>query len=696
MSQQQTGNGVSWGAALGALVFPLFMAIALPGVYLAGMHQPAPDDVKVEIVATSAAAAADQTPSAAEIATGIGVETKGRVDATTVADLATAKAHLTDLTSRAAYDPATGALYVASAGSPAAAQVVESVFGQVAEETGATLSVTDVAPLPESDRVGISFMFLGIAGVLAGFTAATVVGMIVSGMALRRQLFLVAGVSVAAGVVTTFFGYSVYGALTTQWLPVAGLVSLIALVSGFVQLGGLRLFGPVMTLLSIVLLIILGIPSSGAAVPVDLMPDLFAGLQHVLPTSAGLDALRRVLYFNGAGVGRDLPALVLWGLIGAAMMALSTLKSKSAEPAEPLLAVDMPDDPAERSLKRRRLVAAGLLLPTFFMIVMPALFLGIFHSPSPHEMKIAVIGAASQTAETRTDLATSLGDKVKLSSIATADAAQAALRDQEIRAAFDPATGDVYIASAGGKQAAVAAEQILTNVVTSAGGTATVHDVVALPEKDPVGTSLMYAGIGAIVGGFLAAIVLSLLGRGLPLAGVAGLVAGTAVVTAGIETAYLWWVFDTVDGHALPGFAVLALLSLVAGMVTLAGFRLIGPAQIMVSLLLLAFCGVAGSGVGVQLDLASGFYTFIHDVLPTPSALSALRSVIYFDGHDIGRDLTVVLIWLALAILALPLTGWLRSRGKGPDDDDFDDQLLGDPEADEAIAAAATAAAAAM
>lgn len=702
-SARSENRGASWGAALGALAFPLFMAVALPGVYLAGMHQPAPDDVKVEIIATSPATtpataeegAAARAPSAAELAMGIGIQSDGRIDAATVPDLATAKAHLKDLTSRAAYDASTGELYVASAGSPAAAHVVETVFEQVAKETGATLSVTDLAPLPENDRIGISFMFLGIAGVLAGFTGATVVELIVAGMALRRQLVLVTGVSLASGVVASFFGYSVYGALTTDLVPVAGLVSLIALVSGLVQLGGLKLLGPAMTLPSIVLLIILGIPSSGAAVPVDLMPDLFAGLQHVLSTSAGLDALRRVLYFDGAGVSRDLPALVLWGLIGAGMLALATLKSKG-EAADPLLAVEMPADPDERSLKRRRLVAGGLLLPTFFMVVMPALFLGIFHSPSPHEMKVAVIGSASATAETRERLATALGDKVELSSLPTARAAQDALREQEVRAAFNPATGDIYIASAGGKQSAVVAEQILTDVVASAGGTATVHDVVSLPEKDPVGASLMYAGIGAIVGGFLAAIVLSLLGRGLPLFAVAGLVTATALVSAGIETAYLWWAFDIVDGNVLAGFGVLALLSLVAGMVTLAGFKLIGPAQIMVSLLLLAFCGVAGSGVGVQLDLGPAFYTFIHDVLPTPSALSALRSVIYFDGNGVERDLAVVLIWLGGAILALPFAAWLRSRGRGPDDNGLDDEVLGDLEADEAIGAAAAAAAAAL
>ena len=709
--QASKGGRASWGRAIAALVFPLFMAIALPGIYLAAMHQPAPEDMRVEIVAGATAnsdAAAQggddtagnekaakeaqaQVAAAAQLATGLGAETDGRIDAVTVPDIATAKEHLGDLTSRAAYGPTTGKLYIASAGSPAAAAAVETVFEQVAEKTGATLSVVDTAPLPDEDRVGVSFMFLGIAGVLAGFTAATVLELMVAGISGRRQLLLLTGVSLAAGAVTSFIGYSVFGALTSDLLPVAGLVSLIALASGLLQLGGLRLIGPGMTLISIVLLILLGIPSSGAAVPVDMMPALFSHLQHVLSTSAGLDALRRVLYFGGAGVARDIPALVLWSLVGLVLMYLSTLKSSRADTT--LLDVSMPTDPRERGLKRRRVLTAGLALPAFFMVAMPAIFLGIFHSPSPHEMKIAVVGSAASTAEVREQIATAMPDEVELSRLDSGAAAKSALRDQEIRAAFDPATGDVWVASAAGKQSALAAEQIITEVVSASGSTTTVHDVVALPEKDPMGNSLLYAGIGAIVGGFLAAIVLSLLGKGLPLSGTVALVGATAAVTAAIETAYVWTVFDIVDGHALAGFGVLFLTSLVSGMVTLAGFKLIGPLQIIVSVLLLAFFGIAGSDIGVQLDLAPAIYTYIHDFLPTPGALSALRTAVFFDGHGIERDLVVALVWLVVAVIALPIAAWLRGRRDGSDDG-IDDEVFVDADADEAIAAAAAAAAA--
>jgi hypothetical protein len=308
-----------------ALSFPLFMAVALPGCYLYAFHEPQPHDMRLEIIGT------DQ--QAAQLAAGLSVKMSPSFEVTSAADVDTARRHLESQSSRGAFDPSTGTLYVASAGSPLAEATVKAAFEGVAAEIGSPLIVQDIAPLPIDDRLGISFLFVGIAAILAGFVTATVLNLAVPGLSLRNELGILALMAVVSAIITTFIAYSVYGALSGQLWAMSGLVAVAVLCAGLVQSGGVKLIGPAMTVVSVTLLIILGIPASGIAVPVDMTPALFTHLHSWLPTSAVLDAMRRTLYFGGNGISADLPIIGLWIAIGAAMIWLSSLRKP--RPAEP-------------------------------------------------------------------------------------------------------------------------------------------------------------------------------------------------------------------------------------------------------------------------------------------------------------------------------------------------------------------------
>ncbi len=317
---------------LGALIFPLFMAIALPGVYLYALHEPSPRAMGVEVIGT------DQ--QATRLVAVLSARMAPAFDIGNVADIDTARAHLETLDIRGAFDPATGTLYVAGAGSAAAAATVTTAFEAVADGLGMTLTVRDIAPLPAFDRLGMSFLFVGLAAILAGFVTATVLNLAVSGLSLRTELGIIALMGMIAAIVTTFVAYSMYGAVTNNLFAVAGLVWLAVVTAGLLQSGGIKLIGPAMTLVSIVILIILGIPSSGAAVPVDMTPALFTHLHSWLPTSAVLDALRRTIYFDGHGIGADLSIIGLWIGLGAGLIWLSRLRGAQQPPAEAAAAVE--------------------------------------------------------------------------------------------------------------------------------------------------------------------------------------------------------------------------------------------------------------------------------------------------------------------------------------------------------------------
>ncbi|MEU1994151.1 hypothetical protein ABZ511_06850 [Nocardia gamkensis] len=321
----RTSTGSTVKMLVGALLFPLFMALALPGAYLYAFHEPQPREMPVEIIG------ADQ--DSARLASGLAATMAPSFRVTAVADADTARRHLDDLSSRGAFEPTTGTLYVASAGSPLAKATVETAFGSVAQQLGTELTVRDVAPLPESDRLGISLLFVGLAAILAGFVTATVLNVAVKDLSIRTEMMILGLVALIAAVITTFIAYSAYGALSGHLLGVAALVASGTVCAGMVQSGGVKLIGPGMTVIGVTVLVILGIPASGIAVPVEMLPSLFADLHSWLPTSAVLDGLRRTLYFDGGGISSDLPIIGLWIALGAGAIWLSTLRSTNERAA---------------------------------------------------------------------------------------------------------------------------------------------------------------------------------------------------------------------------------------------------------------------------------------------------------------------------------------------------------------------------
>jgi hypothetical protein len=257
------------------------------------------------------------------------------LDVSTAPTAAAAKKDVDTMVARAAYDPSTGSLYVASAGSVFAAQSVEKIFGQVAQQTKTTLTVHDLKPLPSSDELGVTLLLVGLGGVMAGFTAATVVN-IAAKLKPLTELGLLAGIATTAGVITTFIAYGAYGALTQHAIGAGLLVAGGAFVTALVQSGGVKLIGPAMALPGLLLFIMLGIPTSGATVPIDMVPTFFQDLHHVLPTAGTLDGLRRVIYFGSSGLWPDILTLIVWALIGGGLMWLASLRGDKPAAPSPL------------------------------------------------------------------------------------------------------------------------------------------------------------------------------------------------------------------------------------------------------------------------------------------------------------------------------------------------------------------------
>lgn len=214
-------------------------------------------------------------------------------------------------------DADTPTLLVASGASPALSQALRAAVA----EAGSPVTVEDVAPLPEDDPSG--------AGLGQGFFPLLLTN-IVSGLLLTllvrspsTRIVAVLAYSVISGLVGATIMTFALGVVEGSFLAVAGTLALIALavsaaVTGLGSILGVRGIG-----LGAVVILLIGLPLSGVASSHVMMAFPWGSLGQALPGGAGIELLRSVAFFSGAG--SMAPALVLsaWAMLGAVLLALS-------------------------------------------------------------------------------------------------------------------------------------------------------------------------------------------------------------------------------------------------------------------------------------------------------------------------------------------------------------------------------------
>ena len=240
-----------------------------------------------------------------------------------VADLARARSMVEDRTAYGALLlPPTGpaTLLVANGGGHAVATTLMQLGQQAAGARGARLITVDLAPTSTNDPNGtvefycIAFLMLG------GSLGATVLGRVAGPVRGPRAAFARVGLVVlyaaSLSVVVTLFADVALGDLVghfgflflTLWLFVAAVC--------LAGTGLSALAGPLASIVLVLVLIILGSPSSGGPVPRPLLNGFYSGLNPVLPQGAGLSALRGVQYFGDRGIDLGLLSLLIWALAG--------------------------------------------------------------------------------------------------------------------------------------------------------------------------------------------------------------------------------------------------------------------------------------------------------------------------------------------------------------------------------------------
>ena len=211
-----------------------------------------------------------------------------------------------------------GTILIASASGAIAAQKTEMALKTVDPRA----AVEDIAPLPPHDARGIS-AFVAVAGItIASMVFAVLLTLAGGGHALRARIVALMLVSGLGGIAAALSVDTIDGALTGDFWGVAGVAALLILAVTLAVHGLGRLLGGVGAALVALVIMLIGMTSSGGAVGYELQPAFFRAVSQLLPPGAALTAVRNAVYLGGAHIVGALVVLGAWAAAGAVALAL--------------------------------------------------------------------------------------------------------------------------------------------------------------------------------------------------------------------------------------------------------------------------------------------------------------------------------------------------------------------------------------
>ena len=302
-------------------------------------------------------------------------------------------------------------------------------------------------------------------------------------------------------------------------------------------------------------------------------------------------------------------------------------------------------------------VAAVVALLTVLISVLLTAFAWPAARSAVHDVPIAVVGSADQVELVSTQLDERLPGGFEVTAVADTAAAEAAILDRDVYGAIDISGGrpQVLTASAASPVVAQTLQGIAAGLAAGDDASATVRDLVPLPADDPRGAGLAAGSLPLVIGGLMAAGLLTALLRGTSRR-VAGALAFS--LTGGLAMAAIlqFWL-GSIDGDYLLDSAVIA-LSIAATSLTILGLEfLVGPAGLGLGAALMMLVGNPLSGTTSAPELLPGWSGEFGQLLPPGAAGTLLRSTAFFDGNGGQQPLLVLLVWLAVGLVLCTIVG---------------------------------------
>ncbi|WP_406452206.1 hypothetical protein OG782_18115 [Streptomyces sp. NBC_00876] len=305
-----------------------------------------------------------------------------------------------------------------------------------------------------------------------------------------------------------------------------------------------------------------------------------------------------------------------------------------------------------------RHVLSHLVTPLLMCVGMGLAYLGAFHAPQPHDLRVDVVGSGPSAQV----LAQTLQDKgdgaLTVRTVADRATAVDHLATQASYGAYIPGRApELLVATASSDTSATVVEKVFTGVAAGQGAPLKVTNTAPTADGDPTGQGIFFLLVAVSIGSYASVAVIGGAGAVLALWIRAALAIGASLVVSVIGAAFAGPLFGLVD-HGLGGLWAIAWLYS-------AGILLIGVGLhtflkrwttlgIMVLFVMLNF---TSSGGIFRPELQPGFFGALHSFWNGAGFVEGVRSHVYFGGHALGGHLLVLALWFAVGLVMVALAG---------------------------------------
>ncbi|MDF6020037.1 hypothetical protein [Streptomyces sp. JH34] len=310
-----------------------------------------------------------------------------------------------------------------------------------------------------------------------------------------------------------------------------------------------------------------------------------------------------------------------------------------------------------------RHVLSHLVTPLLMCVGMGLAYLGAFHAPAPHDLRVDVVGSGASAQV----LAQTLQDKghgaLSVRTVADRDIAVNHLRTQQSYGAYVPGgEPELMVATASSDTSATVVQKVFTQVAAAQGAPLQVTDVEPTADGDPTGQGIFFLLVAVSIGSYASVAVIGGAGAVLALRIRAGLAIATSLVVSAIGAAFAGPVFNLVD-QGLGGLWAMAWLYS-------AGILLIGVGlhtflkrwTTLGVMLLFVMLNFTSSGGIFRPELQPGFFGALHSFWNGAGFVEGVRSHVYFGGHALGGHLLVLFLWFVAGLGVVVVAGLAEAR----------------------------------
>jgi hypothetical protein len=320
---------------------------------------------------------------------------------------------------------------------------------------------------------------------------------------------------------------------------------------------------------------------------------------------------------------------------------------------------------SERAVLRK--VLTHLLLPLLMCIGMGLAYESAFHAPSPHHMKVAVVGSGPQVDVLAQTLKDRAGDALDVTTLPSGDAARAQIMARTLVAAYTPSatTPSLMVATANSATDVEVTQKIFTQVAGLQHQPLAVDDLTPMPSQDPTNQALFFLLVAISIGSYGSVAVLGGAGAALRMRTRAALCLGVSFAVAAIGATLAGPVFHFVHHDLFGLFGLAWVYSFAVVAIGTALHRFLGRWTTLGTMLLFVMLNFTSSGGVFRPELQNGFFASLHSFWIGSGFVEGARSMIYFDGRaGFGTDVWILAIWAAAGAVALALTGLFERKGR--------------------------------